>query len=96
MSPEEINPFCCQVDEDIAQTVESMRIPGAEDEESSDLYTVPQRGHPPSFYWPGNSRLVTDHVSAGAFDSATRILEETLGVVQIGPFKSLFLSIYAK
>jgi coatomer protein complex subunit alpha (xenin) len=73
-----------------------MRIPGADDEESSDVYAVPQRGHAPSFYWPETSRLVADHVSAGAFDSAARILEETIGIVQLAPFKSLFLSIYAK
>lgn len=72
-----------------------MRIPGGE-EEGNDVYTAPQRGHPPSFYWPANSRLVADHISAGNFDTAARILEETVGAVQLGPFKTLFLSIYAK
>nr|CAD2173418.1 unnamed protein product [Meloidogyne enterolobii] len=83
------------VDEEITQAVESMRI-GAGDEAADDGFTLPQRGHAPPFYWPGNSRLTADHVAAGAFDSAARLLEESLGIVQIGPFKSLFLSTYAK
>ncbi|KAF7633499.1 Coatomer subunit alpha [Meloidogyne graminicola] len=83
------------VDEEITQAVESMRVE-AGGNASDGAFTLPQRGHPPPFYWPGNSRLVADHVAAGAFDSASRLLEETLGIVQIGPFKSLFLSTYAK
>ena len=34
-----------------------MKIEGTE--ENSD-FTLPQRGHPPSFYWPANSRLAAD------------------------------------
>uniref|UniRef100_A0A914GUL9 Coatomer subunit alpha n=1 Tax=Globodera rostochiensis TaxID=31243 RepID=A0A914GUL9_GLORO len=86
------------VDEDIAQAVEQMRLPGAaEDEAEGDgAFTVPQRGHPPPFHWPNNSRLVADHVAAGAFESAAGLLEEQLGIVQLNPFKAQFLALHAK
>lgn len=90
------------MDEEIAQAVAQMRLPGAEgdgdDGEGVEggIYTVPQRGHPPPFNWPNASRLVADHVAAGAFESAARLLEDTLGIVQLKPFKQHFLDIYAK
>ncbi|KAL3074516.1 hypothetical protein niasHS_015346 [Heterodera schachtii] len=87
------------VDEDIAQAVEQMRLPGAADDEEAEgegAFTVPQRGHPPPFHWSSTSRLVADHVAAGAFDSAARLLEQQLGIVRLKPFKPHFLALYAK
>ncbi|KAL3122765.1 hypothetical protein niasHT_005482 [Heterodera trifolii] len=87
------------VDEDIAQAVEQMRLPGAAEDEEADgegAFTVPQRGHPPPFHWSSTFRLVADHLAAGAFDSAARLLEQQLGIVRLKPFKPHFLSLYAK
>lgn len=36
-----------------------------------------------------------DHVKAGAFDSAIRLLNEQIGAINFQPFKSLFLQLYA-
>ncbi|VDK27188.1 unnamed protein product [Gongylonema pulchrum] len=40
--------------------------------------------------------LVADHVAAGAFDSAARLLREQLGIIRIEPFKQLFLTACAR
>lgn len=65
-------------------------------ESESQFYAVPQRGQPPTFHWPNNSRLVADHVVAGAFESASRLLADQLGIVRMEPFKQLFLTTYAR
>jgi coatomer protein complex subunit alpha (xenin) len=65
-------------------------------DEDSSAIVVPQRGQPASFYWPNNSRLAADHVAAGSFDSAFRILEETLGIINLEPYKQLFMLEFAK
>ncbi|PIO57879.1 hypothetical protein TELCIR_20701, partial [Teladorsagia circumcincta] len=48
---------------------------------------VPNRAQPPPSHWPANSRLVADHVAAGSFESALRLLHDQLGVVNKSPFK---------
>uniref|UniRef100_A0A914R8F4 Coatomer alpha subunit C-terminal domain-containing protein n=1 Tax=Parascaris equorum TaxID=6256 RepID=A0A914R8F4_PAREQ len=42
-----------------------------------------------------DARLVADHVAAGAFDSAARLLQDQLGIVRIEPFKQHFLTAFA-
>lgn len=80
--------------------VEDVAMPlgeeGAADEEEENFYAVPQRGHPPPFYWPTNSSLVADHVIGGSFASAARLLNRQLGIVTVKPFKQIFLSLYAR
>lgn len=63
---------------------------------NEDYYSVPQRGQPPTFYWPNNSNLLADHVTAGSFQSAIRLLDQQLGIVNITPFKQIFMSFYAR
>jgi coatomer protein complex subunit alpha (xenin) len=67
-----------------------------DDGEDSQFYAVPQRGQPPSFYWPNNSSLVADHLAAGSFRTAGRLLNDHLGITRLEPFKQLFLSVYAR
>ncbi|KAK6042602.1 hypothetical protein COOONC_19893, partial [Cooperia oncophora] len=62
---------------------------GAED------VVVPNRAQPPPSHWPANSRLVADHVAAGSFESALRLLHDQLGVVNKMPFKEIFMATYA-
>uniref|UniRef100_A0A0K0EKX4 Coatomer subunit alpha n=1 Tax=Strongyloides stercoralis TaxID=6248 RepID=A0A0K0EKX4_STRER len=81
------------VDEDLDIPAEA-EVPKDGDEEGQ-FYSVPSRGQPPSHYWPTNSRLVSDHVASGSFESATRLLTDQLGIVKFDPFKDIFLGIYA-
>jgi len=86
------------VDEDIAKAIEAevhtARPEG--DEEEGEGFVVPQHGQAPSFYWPNNSRLVFDHVIAGSFESAARLLNDQLGVVKVEPFQQIFLQLYSR
>lgn len=77
-----------------------IELPADVQQEAGDsevqFYAVPQRGQPPTFHWPNNSRLVADHVVAGSFESAARLLVDQLGIVRLEPFKQLFLTAYAR
>ncbi|XP_011135745.1 coatomer subunit alpha [Harpegnathos saltator] len=59
-------------------------------------YSPPTKGVPPTQHWINNSQLVVDHVLAGSFESAFRLLNNQVGVVEFGPYQSLFLNTYAR
>lgn len=40
------------------------------------FFIPPPRGHPPTHGWTQRSQLAIDHVLAGAFESATRLLHD--------------------
>ncbi|XP_034481069.1 coatomer subunit alpha [Drosophila innubila] len=61
----------------------------------SNYYAAPNKGQSPAQHWANNSQLVLDHVKAGAFESAFRLLSDQLGVINFKPFKTLFLQNYA-
>lgn len=80
------------VDEDLA-------LPDVADSAGAGVeggFVPPTRGHPPTQAWSSTSRLVADHVAAGAFDSAQRLLSEQLAVINIEPFRPLFLTGWAR
>jgi len=60
------------------------------------MYVAPTRGLSPSQHWVNQSRLVVDHVLAGSFESACRLLHDQLAVVDFGPFKAAFLATFAR
>lgn len=39
-------------------------------------YVPPPRGHPPSQMWASKSQLAIDHILAGSFESAARLLHD--------------------
>lgn len=59
-------------------------------------YSPPTKGVPPTQHWINNSQLVIDHILAGSFESAFRLLNNQVGVVEFGPYQSLFLNTYAR
>ncbi|CAI4229923.1 unnamed protein product [Auanema sp. JU1783] len=91
-----------EVDEnDLAGTVEDggwdvdedLAIPDLPDENRSESI-IPNRGVAPSTHW-GNSRLVADHIAAGSFESAARLLKDQLGIINLEPFRNVFIARYA-
>lgn len=52
-------------------------------------------GIPPPINWTKISHLVADHVAAGSFESAARLLHDQVGIVNFKPYESLFMSIYS-
>uniref|UniRef100_A0A0N5AHK6 Coatomer subunit alpha n=1 Tax=Syphacia muris TaxID=451379 RepID=A0A0N5AHK6_9BILA len=82
------------VEDDLVLPAEVEAKNGFDNEEG--FYTPPVRGNPPSVNWPNNSRLVADHVKAGAFESAARLLEDQLGITNLKPFEQQFMTVYAQ
>ncbi|KAI6182222.1 Coatomer subunit alpha [Aphelenchoides bicaudatus] len=64
-------------------------------DEQNEFFAV-QPGHPTSFHWANNSRLVADHIAAGSFKTAALLLKEQLGIIRLKPFKSVILHAYAR
>lgn len=69
--------------------------PTATAEVEGNFVHLPTPGPSPPLTWTKNSQLVADHVAAGSFESAARLLHDQLGVVDFKPFESLFLNLYS-
>ena len=63
---------------------------------TGEYFVPPTRGTPLSQQWTNNSRLVVDHVLAGSFESAFRLLEDQIGAADFEALRPLFLSTYAR
>ncbi|XP_069693952.1 coatomer subunit alpha-like isoform X2 [Periplaneta americana] len=80
-------------DEDIVlpPELESTITQGAED----GYFVPPTKGLSQLQVWVNNSQLPVDHILAGSFESAFRLLHEQVGVVDFKSYRNLFLSIYS-
>lgn len=64
---------------------------------SGDGYFVPPtKGTSQARVWVANSQLVVDHVLAGSFESAFRLLHDQVGVVEFSHYRTIFLSTFAR
>ena len=59
-------------------------------------FAPPPKGQSPAQNWTNNSSLPIDHVVAGSFESACRLLHDQTGVVDFAPFRSLFMAHFAR
>ena len=66
------------------------------DDEDSAYFVPPTKGQSPAHNWANNSQLAIDHIVAGSFESACRILHDQLGIVNFEPYKQHFLTNYAR
>lgn len=66
------------------------------EEGDGSYFVAPTRGISLPQQWTNNSKLVVDHVLAGSFESAARLLHDQIGVVELEPFKQLFVSSYSR
>lgn len=57
-------------------------------------YESPNRGLPQTTYWANNTNLVADHLRAGSFETAFRLLNDQVGVVNFEPYRTLFVQIF--
>uniref|UniRef100_A0AAX7VIS8 Coatomer subunit alpha n=1 Tax=Astatotilapia calliptera TaxID=8154 RepID=A0AAX7VIS8_ASTCA len=55
------------------------------------FFVPPTKGTSPTQMWCNNSQLPVDHILAGSFETAMRLLHDQVGVVDFGPYKSLFM-----
>lgn len=70
LKSDEDNPGWDVDDLDIQDLPQTDNIPGEE------FFVAPTRGHPHGYYWSKNSKLPVDHVLAGSFETAFRLLNE--------------------
>ena len=77
-----------EVDEDLDIPADLSSAPstGVEGDDGG-YYVAPTRGQTPMQGWAAHSQLAIDHATAGAFESAFRILNDQIGVVNFLPFK---------
>ncbi|CAN1777530.1 Coatomer subunit alpha-1 [Linum perenne] len=60
----------------------------------SSVFVAPTPGMPVSHIWTQRSSLAAEHVAAGNFDSAMRLLHRQLGIKNFTPLKSMFLDLH--
>lgn len=68
-------------------------VSGAGDE---GYFVPPVKGTSQSQVWCTNSQLAVDHVLAGSFESAMRLLHDQVGVVVFEPYKPLFMLAFGR
>ncbi|TRY70317.1 hypothetical protein TCAL_08254 [Tigriopus californicus] len=66
------------------------------DDDHAGYFAPPTKGNSPAQNWANNSSLPVDHIVAGSFESACRLLHDQVGVVNFEPYKSLFLTNFAR
>ncbi|KAH9509800.1 hypothetical protein Btru_045233 [Bulinus truncatus] len=59
-------------------------------------FVPPTKGTSQSQVWCNNSQLPVDHVLAGSFETAMRLLHDQVGVVQFDGYKQLFLYTFSR
>lgn len=57
-------------------------------------FEAPTRGPSHTQIWANNTNLVADHLRAGSFESAFRLLNDQVGIVEFAAYKSLFLQLF--
>lgn len=78
------------VGDDDIELPEELASKLAHDAKEGDFFVTPTKGVPQTQIWTNGSLLAADHVRAGSFESAFRILNEQVGVVNFEPYKKLF------
>lgn len=82
-------------DEDLELPEELVSKMAATDiSEAGGNYEPPTRGLSRTQVWANNTNLVADHLRAGSFETACRLLNDQVGVVNFGPYKPLYLALY--
>ncbi|XP_055957036.1 coatomer subunit alpha isoform X2 [Patella vulgata] len=59
-------------------------------------FVPPTKGTSQAQVWCNNSQLPVDHVLAGSFETAMRLLHDQLGMVNFEPYQKIFLYTYSR
>jgi len=73
--------------------------PGSELETAGNgegYYVAPTKAPALAQTWSNNSQLAVDHILAGSFESAMRLMSEQLGIVDFTVYKAHFMSTYQR
>ncbi|RNA31962.1 coatomer subunit alpha [Brachionus plicatilis] len=66
------------------------------EEDSSGYFVPPTKGFSLAHQWCNNSKLPVDHVLAGSFETAMRLLHDQVGIVDFEQYKQIFMQTYAR
>lgn len=80
------------VDDDLELPPDLDLPSAAADTGDAGYFVPPPRGAAPSQNWSQKSQLAIDHIIGGSFESAARLLNQQVGVVDFEPYRQLFLS----
>jgi coatomer subunit alpha len=64
------------------------------DTKEGNYFVAPTKGVAQSQIWINGSLLAVDHIRAGSFETAFKILNEQVGIVNFEPYKKLFSFLY--
>ena len=59
-------------------------------------FVPPSKGTSQAQVWCNNSQLPVDHILAGSFETAFRLLHDQIGVVKFEEYKQIFLQTYSR
>uniref|UniRef100_A0A674MXP7 COPI coat complex subunit alpha n=1 Tax=Takifugu rubripes TaxID=31033 RepID=A0A674MXP7_TAKRU len=80
-----------EVEEDLDLPPELDVPAGGAGRAEDGFFVPPTKGISPTQMWCNNSQLPVDHILAGSFETAMRLLHDQVGVVNFGPYKTLFM-----
>jgi coatomer protein complex subunit alpha (xenin) len=85
------------VDDDDLELPADLDVGGPATGAGEEGYFVPPtKGTSQAQVWCNNSQLPVDHVLAGSFETAMRLLHDQVGVVDFESYKQLFLQTYSR
>ncbi len=85
------------VDDDL--DIGDVVLPARDDhphESSSQFFTAPTKGISRQQIWLNNSKLAVDHILAGSFETAMRLLHDQVGIVNFDELKPIFMQTYSR
>lgn len=81
---------------DLELEIEDVKVDTKTTQKGTDKAFVVLPSPGPSFsqIWTSNSNLAADHASAGSFESAMRLLNQQVGIVNFEPLKNFMMTLY--
>lgn len=64
--------------------------------EETGFFVPPTKGTSLAQLWCTNSKLPVDHILAGSFETAMRLLHDQIGIVDFSEYKNIFIQVYAR
>nr|CAB3232867.1 coatomer subunit alpha [Phallusia mammillata] len=84
------------VDDDDLELPADLDIAPDDGSHGEGFFVAPTKGTSQCQVWCNNSQLAVDHILAGSFDTAFRLLHDQVGVTDFQPYKTLFTQTFAR
>ncbi|WAR05102.1 COPA-like protein, partial [Mya arenaria] len=84
------------VDDEDLELPADLDLPATPTGGGEGFFVPPTKGTSQAQVWCNNSQLPVDHVLAGSFETAMRLLHDQVGVVNFEEYKQLFLQTFSR